>query len=257
MTHPSSAYGPRTAPEPESRSAAALRSAGRDAVLSHETAARLHRLELVVPGDAHLTVGRDRSRRLVDGRHTHRRPLDPDERTSVDGLACTSGLRTVRDLARSLPLGEGLAVAESALRRGLLTQAALTADLGSTRGGGAARARLLVPLLHPRSDSVLESLAAAAFHEHGLPPPVRQHEISDSRGVLVARTDFCWPWARLVVEVDGFAFHSDRRAYRRDRERSNRLCRLGWRVLRFTYGDIRTRPQVMAVMIRGCLASSA
>lgn len=245
------------APEPEIRSGEALRSAGLGAALSHQTAARLHRLELVLPGGAHLTVARNRSRRQVDGWHVHRHELRPDERTCVDGLACTSVLRTVRDLARCLPLGESLAVAESALRLKRVTHAALVAELLSAWGGGAAHARRLVPLLHPRSDSILESLAAAVFHEHGLPPPVRQYEISDSRGTLVARADFCWPTARLVVEVDGFAFHSDRRAYRRDRDRLNRLCRLGWRVLRFTYEDVRSSPQLVAVMIRGCLLTAA
>ena len=226
---------------------------GSTAALSHQTAARRHGLDLIDNGGEHVTVGRNISRRTEPGWHVHRRDVRPDDVVVLDGCRVTSALRTVHDLARVLPLGAALATAESALRhRAVLTadlRARLTASRGAWASGPATVGRLVT-----RSDSVLESLAAALFHQAGLPPPRRQYDVSECDGALVARVDFCWPGARLVVEVDGFAFHSDRAAYRRDRERGNDLERLGWRVLRFSWEDVVSRPLQVAAMIGSCLA---
>jgi very-short-patch-repair endonuclease len=43
--------------------------------------------------------------------------------------------------------------------------------------------------------------------------------------------DFLWPEHRLVVEVDGFAFHSTRAAFERDRDRALQAVRITWRQL--------------------------
>jgi very-short-patch-repair endonuclease len=107
-----------------------------------------------------------------------------------------------------------------------------------------------------RSESVLESLTRVLLVLGGLLPVV-QHEIRDANGAFVARVDFAWPDLRLVVEVDGFAFHADRAAYRRDRERLNELERLGWRVLRFTWEDVRHRPEHVLTLVRECLTQAA
>jgi very-short-patch-repair endonuclease len=43
---------------------------------------------------------------------------------------------------------------------------------------------------------------------------------------------------RVVVELDGFAYHSGRREYREDRRRDRALVAQGYAVLRFTYEDV-------------------
>jgi very-short-patch-repair endonuclease len=73
----------------------------------------------------------------------------------------------------------------------------------------------------------------------------------------VARVDFAWPAARLIVEADGFAYHSDRESYRRDRERLNHLERLGWRVLRFTWEDVVSRPEYVTNLVGAVLRQVA
>ncbi|MFD6811785.1 endonuclease domain-containing protein, partial [Streptomyces anthocyanicus] len=45
---------------------------------------------------------------------------------------------------------------------------------------------------------------------------------------------------RLAVELDGFAFHSDRTAFTYDRLRQNDLAASGLTVLRFSYDAVRT-----------------
>jgi very-short-patch-repair endonuclease len=50
--------------------------------------------------------------------------------------------------------------------------------------------------------------------------------------------DFVWLEQRLVVETDGYRYHSTRQARRRDNRRDRQLTALGWRPVRFTYEEI-------------------
>jgi very-short-patch-repair endonuclease len=50
--------------------------------------------------------------------------------------------------------------------------------------------------------------------------------------------DFFWPEERLVVEVDGYAFHSSPRMFEGDRRRDARLSALGLRVMRVTWRQV-------------------
>jgi len=108
----------------------------------------------------------------------------------------------------------------------------------------------------PLSGSVVESAARVELWLAGLAPPVLQYEVRTEHGRLVARVDLAWPQQRLLVEVDGFAFHSDRLAYRRDREKMDDLERLGWRVLRVTWEDVVLCPHAFVELVAACLASA-
>lgn len=59
--------------------------------------------------------------------------------------------------------------------------------------------------------------------------------------------------AGLVVDIDGYAFHSDRSAFQVDRTRQNALQAAHWRILRFTWSDITDRPDQAIALIRGML----
>jgi hypothetical protein len=54
--------------------------------------------------------------------------------------------------------------------------------------------------------------------------------------------DFHWPQARLVVETDGHEHHGTRAAFERDRARDQALVAAGWTVLRFTYRQVLEEP---------------
>lgn len=55
------------------------------------------------------------------------------------------------------------------------------------------------------------------------------------------RLDIAIPAARLAVEVDGWEWHGKHKGdFTRDRERQNLLTLHGWRILRFTAGQIRS-----------------
>jgi hypothetical protein len=202
-----------------------------------------------------VTVERNRSRVVRAEARVHRQDLSADDRVHRDGLELTTPLRTVLDLCRSLPLPEAVAVADSALRRGLVTVEELA---GAARAlppaVGRGRVAAVVRLVDPWSGSVLESLFRVLLHLAGLPAPETQLGVRGPRGRWIGRVDFAWPSARLVVETDGYAFHADRSSYRADRRRSNALVLAGWRVLRFSWEDVVSAPDEVVAAVRAALA---
>ncbi len=233
----------------------ALYRLGPRAALSHEEAAGRWGIELVEdPGTRRLTVPRDSSRVTRVGWKVVRADLAAKDVVVLEGRPVTGVERTVADLARVLPTDRAVVAADSAVRLGLVTGPQLLTRLGSASGRGARGVRLVGDLLDPLSGSVLESLLRVLLIQAGLPKPLSQIEIRSEFGRLIARVDLCWPDRRLVVEADGFAFHSDRTAYRRDRQRMNELARQGWRVLRFTWEDVMGRPDYVVSLVRQCLA---
>ena len=243
-------------PDHEPARAAAV---GLDGVVSHSTAARMWGIELVEDqGQCHVTVARDRSRAAWAGAVVHRSDLDADDVALHDGCRLTTVLRTVLDLCRVLPLAEAVAAADSALRQSLLTVDELVqAAEGLAPARGSARVRQVVRLVDPMSGSVLESLCRVLLVLAGLAPPETQLRVHGRGGRLLGRVDFAWPAARLVVETDGYAFHADRASYRADRRRTNALVLDGWRVLRFSWEDVRHDPQYVVASVRTALASAS
>lgn len=61
--------------------------------------------------------------------------------------------------------------------------------------------------------------------------------------------DFCWPQARLVVEIDSWRFHRSHRAFEDDRERDVRLHLAGCDVLRFTSHALTQAPAAVEAML--------
>lgn len=71
----------------------------------------------------------------------------------------------------------------------------------------------------------------------------------------VGRVDFV-AGRRLVIEVDGYTYHSDPERFERDRNRDALLSKLGYRVLRFSYKQVLHRWQevedaILAAIARG------
>ncbi len=81
--------------------------------------------------------------------------------------------------------------------------------------------------------------------DHLLPVPVCQFEVRLGRRLL-GRVDFALPDLRLAIEVDGYERHASLQAFQHDRARQNDLVAAGWTVLRFTWDDLRQRPERVA-----------
>jgi hypothetical protein len=175
---------------------------GLQATVSHTSAAILWGMELATtPVGLTVTVERNRSRVVRAEARVHRQDLSADDRVHRDGLELTTPLRTVLDLCRSLPLPEAVAVADSALRRGLVTVEELA---GAARAlppaVGRGRVAAVVRLVDPWSGSVLESLFRVLLHLAGLPAPETQLGVRGAGGRWIGRVDFAWPsagsWSR-------------------------------------------------------------
>ena len=91
-----------------------------------------------------------------------------------------------------------------------------------------------------RTRSDLERLFLRICLEHDIPKP----EVNVPVGPYTV--DFLWRAERLVVEVDGYRYHSDRRAFRSDRARDRYLGGRAFAVLRFADEELEDPPAVAA-----------
>ena len=64
-----------------------------------------------------------------------------------------------------------------------------------------------------------------------------------------------WREQRLVVEVDGYAHHSDRQAFERDRRRDVMLAAHGFRIIRVTWRRIVESPGAVVARVAEALAA--
>jgi len=67
------------------------------------------------------------------------------------------------------------------------------------------------------------------------------------------KVDVAFTAPKIVVEVDGWAFHSDQEVFQNDRKRQNYLTLMGWQVLRFTWLDLVEYPQRVIAEIRSAI----
>jgi len=69
--------------------------------------------------------------------------------------------------------------------------------------------------------------------------------------------DFAWEPARVVLELDGYAYHSSYRAFVADRERANRLSAAGWEMVRAASEQVRSNPAGVCSAIAAALGRAA
>ncbi|MFJ4044503.1 endonuclease domain-containing protein [Microbacterium sp. NPDC089987] len=134
-------------------------------------------------------------------------------------------LNALFHVARCLDPMEAAAIWESALRKGLTT----LEQLRRTQWGALRPAQVL-ETVGALSDSGIETtfvrIALACGAE------VRQQVVIDGHPVDALIGE------RLVVQLDGFEFHSEAKDRRRDLRQDARLVLLGYTVLRFDYQQI-------------------
>ncbi len=187
-----------------SREAAALLAAGAHAVLSHHSAAKVWGIA-DHDGPVHVSVTRGQPRPRP-GLIVHR-PVDlrPDDVRTRQSLSLTSPARTLRDLRSHV----------SVARHERLTNEAMVKRLIERDNAGITR-----------SDAERKLLRLVS--QAGLPRPETNARVAGYE------VDFLWRDHRLVVEVDGYAFHGHRLAFERDRDKQQALTARGFRVSRIT-----------------------
>jgi len=190
--------------------AAARRLAvGGDTVVSHESAACFHRIDLLdpLPTEPRLTLHRPAGAGRMTAHGLYVAQVPPEHR--LPGGRVTTAARGVADCARTLELDAAFVTVESALRLGLDRRSIIRVLSACSGWPGANQARDLVMLADPWSESALESLARLWFVAQGLPRPFQQRNVLRLDGRFVARVDFVWPQFRTVCEVDGRVKYED------------------------------------------------
>jgi hypothetical protein len=227
---------------PRAREVAALLACGGGVIglavasLSHRTGAAL--LGWVPPQtasepvDVSLPHSRRGSRR--SGVRVHH--ADPDDAPRlVGGLPVNSPMYLLLQLSCVASTRELERAFAMALRAGLVKREELLRVLDrNPRRPGTRRLRELASRVVPPAftRSVLEDGLLALIRSGGLPEPEANVVI---HGYEV---DFLWRRHRLIVEVDGHAYHSSTRAVLRDRQRDMDLAAEGFQVIRLTWQQI-------------------
>jgi very-short-patch-repair endonuclease len=169
--------------------------------------------------------------------------------TKLDNLPITTVPRTLHDLAgvagqqeleRALAQAPGLGLTTHDDLLSLLERASWRPGVSRLR---ALLAREAPPAL-TRSEA--EERFLALIRKGQLPKPAVNTSV---RGYSV---DFLWRAERFVVEIDGFAFHSQSPKFESDRRRDAELAAAGVRVVRVTWRQLVGEPE--AVLVRLALA---
>lgn len=228
----------------EQRALAACLATGGGAVLCRRSAARLWRLDLPASDAVDVaTADRHGRARVAGGIRVHRPlALDPLDTTRVGALPLTTVARTLVDLAAELQPTVLQRVVDDALAQGLVAPARVhdvMARLGGRGRSGFCALRAVLGEWNTGGPlgSVAEAAASRLLAASGLPVPVRQYHVVGVDGTEM-RVDFAWPEQRVVLEVDGFRWHSGPRARDRDSHRTNALVAAGWHVVRATPSEL-------------------
>jgi very-short-patch-repair endonuclease len=225
---------------------AALLACGARAVLSHATALALWGLA-ERPALVHVT--RPTTGHAPAGVRVHRGTVE--EVRFRHGLPVTSPARTLLDVASSMPAVELARLVEEAQVQRLVTRAELIAEASGRPGTAALRAVLQREDQPSLTRSEAERRLLALIRAARLPAPVTNARVGR------AEVDMLWRRERLIVEVDGFAFHGSRAAFERDRRRDAQLLALGYRVLRITWRQLVEEPEAVIAAIAAALSAPA
>lgn len=232
--------------DPVARARAVALALPAGAVLGHRTAAWLHGIDARGPGE-HLQplplecvvpVGTTPPRR--PGLSARTATLCADDVTVVEGVPVTSARRTALDLARHLPPHMALGVLDAMAHAGVVDPADLLLACERWRGErGVAKARRMVTLCEPATESFGESWLRLRAVDAGFPRPRPQIAIRDEDGRAVYRLDLGWEEQRIGAEYDGEEFHSSTEDREHDvRRRDDLARRFGWTVVGVGRGDV-------------------
>ncbi len=234
---------------------AAVLACGPEAVLSHRSAADLwelreakrNRIDVTAPG---------RRGRAPAGIDAHREgSLGAADRTEINGIPCTSVVRTLLDFAGVESVWQlRKAVGEAEVRRILDKRAARELIRRSRGRRGVARFRMILDEIHPetkRTFSYMERLFLRMCMRAELPKP--EVNVTLRVGNSSFKPDFLWRETSLIIEADSRRFHDTDMAFLDDRRREQRLQLAGWRVSRCTWWEIEHEPRRLAETIRGLL----
>jgi len=220
---------------------------GERAVASGLAAAWWHGLTRFAPDTVEVTVPRDSNGRRRDGSRVRRRDLAPSDVVERNGLRVTTLALTVIEAA--VRRGGGAKLMDGALQRHVDLRQLWRAHLRNKGRYGSPAARRLLQAASDGARSEAERLLVKLLKEAGISGWKTNYPIGEYK------VDFAFPKAKVVIETDGWAFHSDAEAFVKDRQRQNAIALLGWQVLRFTWLDLTVYPQRVISLIRVAISA--
>jgi very-short-patch-repair endonuclease len=237
---------------PEGRWLAAVWAGGDEAVLSHRSAARLWGL---LPWEGRIEVTTPRNRRKRADIHYVRSPVESLERTEHRAIPVTTVARTLFDLGAvdSARVPKALEQADVIRLLDVRELQRLVDEHPRRPGTRAIRAALAsASAWRGVTRSELEQRFRACVEQAELPLPELNRRVD--LGPLVIEADAVWPEARLIVELDGYAYHRTAAAFERDRARDRAATAAGWRVIRITWRQLADDPKAVIRDLRRALS---
>jgi len=198
-----------------------------------------------IDGDDHLIVAPGPPRPIPQLTfRTLRRP-SPSIADVRDAPPLVQRLDALADVLVARPERQAYDTLDHALQRRCITSEDV-AQMAERRSGVGSRGQRRLRNLRARaasgSRSEAEQIMGALLRRSG-GSWTANYAIRDRAGGVIAEIDFADVELRIAIEVDGRAFHSDRRSFERDRTRQNILALDGWLILRFTWERLSNEPQ--------------
>ena len=198
------------------------------------------------PGPVHVAITGPHCRG-PRGVHLHR--VKEIGLTTRHGIRVTTPHQTVLDLAARAPDRELAVAVNEALLRRQLGPDALLASIGKRPGARRLRHLLADGPTPTRSEAERRLLRLIA--RAGLPRPLTNTRAAGHEVYVLC------PHHRVVLEMDGYAFHALRPAFERDRRRDQTLRAAGYEVVRTTWRQLTREPLSLAAHLGATLASTS
>jgi very-short-patch-repair endonuclease len=235
---------------PGARELAAVLACGESAVVNDRSAVALWRIAVGYDGAAHVAVvrGGGRSRTEIN---IHRvTKLDPRDVTTLRGIPIVTPARAILDLAadatgdeleRAIAEAYALRLTTEAELRRVIQRNPLKAGIAVLRvelqrEGGPAWTR-----------REAERRMKLLLRKANMPRALTNHTVAGYPA------DFLFPAHRVIVEVDGYQFHSSRWAFERDRKRDAAHALAGYTVIRITWRQLTEEPFAVVAIVAAAL----
>ncbi|HEY2224908.1 endonuclease domain-containing protein [Actinomycetospora sp.] len=180
--------------------------------------------------------------------------MPPEDRVVVDGVAVTKKATTVLAAVAMVEAMEGARLLDHVLQKGAVDLASLQrAHRRSTGRHGSSRCAALLRLAAGGARSEAERIAHRALSTGGILGWHADHAVwlnGYGRAVL----DLAFVEQRVLVEIDGWAYHRDLRAFLKDAARQNALVLDGWVVIRTSWYELTEDPDRFVANVREALS---
>ncbi|WP_328701326.1 hypothetical protein [Amycolatopsis pittospori] len=237
--------------------AALLHTAGVGVVSGFEAARRYGLRQAEPHGTVHVLI--------PEGHHIRSSKFTIVERTIsmpahrvLAGVPLAAPARAVLDGVRRIREVDPVrALLIETVETGLCSVTELSTELETGSRRGTALPRAVLRELEADVKSVPEAAALAIWNRAGLPPAKQNVRIYDAHGNYVGKPDSWCDELAMAWEVDSYAFHFGREAFRKTLHRNNRYAAAGIIVVQTLPSRIRDEPDKVIAELRAAAEAAA